>query len=553
MNRAPDYWGTPIDGGEIDEPVYLGDVDAPGFLPPQPALTPQQIAMAPPSPAEIAEEERMRAVDAYYGAVPVSPAALPAAVAGPEPPAARRTIEIPPVVVSDAPAASMQTPTKTAPSVARAAPRGQSPMSAVQADRAKVLGTFDTEKAGMERVATMQEDAAAMLAEKRAAAAREREEDAAIARLEQEKADRDFEAKFGEAQRQLDDVRAKKVDPTRLMKDDGVALLSVLGGVLGGVYQGLNKMDHNPFLRDLDIQIERDISAQQSAIDNARAVASDKMNLLSQQRAVFKDSQLAKLQARNLYYEAAKDSLEADAAKYEGRIEAERARLGITALGRAQADLKRQWDEAAAKAAAAQASAGFASAKAERKELRAAYLSVYDKAIGAGMPPQQAEAEAERAVQQLFMGGAPERGPQAGSTSSDPIALVPKEQRAEAIKERDAYETQRKVTKAIGETFEQWRKTSIASPRQRSSTRSDVAATIMKNVPGIRSDVDFKEIVEPNLPKLGDSEETLQLKERTLRRIVESGAPTPILDTHAPGWRGPQKVQRFDEKGHPIR
>jgi hypothetical protein len=405
---------APIDMGEIDQPQYLGEADdwARGGVHP----TPTGVAAALP-----------QAVRDYWS--PPDPQTR-------EPTSFQREITVPPVVISDAPErTAAPAPTRAAVSAGKAVPRNPDPFG-VKGAREKVLGTFDKEAAGTERIATMQEDAAFMLGEKRAEQAREREEDAAIARIEQEKADRDFEAKFAEAQRQLDDVRAKKVDPSRHMRDSGVAFMSVLGGILGGAYMGLNRMDKNPFLENLNREIDRDIDVQQREIDNGRQAASDRLNLVAQQRAVFKDSQLAKLQARNLYYEAAKESLAADAAKYEGRIEAERARMGITALERAQGDLDRQWKEQAAKLASQQAAAGAAAMKDQRKELRAAYLNLYDKAIGAGYSPQQAESEAERGVQILFMGGAAARP--AGESTASPINKAGRDKAAQEAVETEA-------------------------------------------------------------------------------------------------------------------
>ena len=119
--------------------------------------------------------------------------------------------------------------------------------------------------------------------------------------------------------------------------------------------------------------------------------------------------------------------------------------------------------------------------------------------------------------------------------------------RAKAAEEFQAAGTTKKVLTSISGSFQDWRKTDGISPRQLASTRSAIAGTIMASVPGIRSDVDFKEIVEPNLPSHLDSEETLRHKENTIRQFVESKTTTPILDAHAPGWR-PKEIVRKDVK-----
>jgi hypothetical protein len=84
-------------------------------------------------------------------------------------------------------------------------------------------------------------------------------------------------------------------------------------------------------------------------------------------RASYKDNALAKMQARNLYFEAAKEKMMAEAGKYDSPAIKSRLEMGLSAINREQA--KMDVNEAVRKAAAAQA-AGAARASAADRELK---------------------------------------------------------------------------------------------------------------------------------------------------------------------------------------
>lgn len=405
------------------------------------------------------------------------------------------------------------------------------------------VGAIDAREDAMRRASAAEQDKAVLVGDHTAELARRRAEDASIAQMEQQYAAEHFEASMTELQRQMDDVAAKKIDPKRLMKETpGLGFLAVIGGAIGGLYQGLSRSGENPFMKELNLMIDRDISAQEREIDQANRGVGQQAGLLAQQRALFQDTQAAKMAAKALYYQAAQDELAAEAARYDSPIYQARADDAIAQLEGSKQELLQSIGEANQRAAMAAANQRFA----RDKEVQALYRDVYDKVLTAtGGNVAMAEAEAIRQVGRIYAPGTVgQRTPQ---TSADPIAMVPKEQRTEAVKEFQAYANKDKVIGAIGSSFQAWRDTSTLSPRQLDSTRSAIAGTIMSNVPGIRSDVDFKEIVEPNLPARGDTEETLRLKEATIRNFVESKTVTPILDAHAPGWR-PKDIVRKDVK-----
>lgn len=230
-----------------------------------------------------------------------------------------------------------------------------------------LLGTYEDQKASMGREGVAAQDAAVMQADQMKDLARLKEEDAAIAHETEQRANDRFEAHMAETQRQLDDVRAKKIDPGRYMRDTS-GFLAVLGGVMGGMYMGINKLDHNPFLDDLNKQIDRDIDAQKTDLANQREGVSNRMSMLGQMRSVYKDHTLAELQARNLYYESAKEKLTADASRADSAIAKEHNAQAITTVDRAQKQLDVQIKEAARHEAMTQAAAAAAQARAARKE-----------------------------------------------------------------------------------------------------------------------------------------------------------------------------------------
>lgn len=406
----------------------------------------------------------------------------------------------------------------------------------VKKAQGEYMGTYADEIDAKKREAVAQGDKAAELADKLPTIARERQEEVALARAENDEASRLMGERMNEVQKQLDDVKAKKVDPFRLMRDDGIAVASILGGVLGGLYQGINRMQKNPFLEEFNKTLDRDIAAQEAEIQNGRANATDRMNLLAQQRAALKDDQLAKSQLRNMYYEAAKDELEAQASRYDSAAVQARADQGIAALTRQQKAEQLAVAKQAQATAAAQAAAARAQREKAEAEVRKAFTETYEKNIAAGQSPAQAEGEAARMVANLFAGGAGDRPAPTGG--GDPVGAVPKDQRSEALKEQADFAKAQKATKEIATAFRKYDRTGITSPRQLDAFKSEIATAVKAGAgPGMSSDEDYVRFIGPLLPNVSDSAETLQVKRDAITRKLLSGTATPILDRHSPGWR----------------
>lgn len=423
----------------------------------------------------------------------------------------------------------------------------------VKGAQQKFLGTFDEERDALRAGAVAEGDRASTVAGMRADLARQQQEDAAVHAHEVELAQSGFDAHMGEVQRQLDAVREQKVDPGRLMRGDGMAMMGVVGGLLGGLYMGLNKLDHNPFLDDLNRQIDRDIAVQEKNIDGARRDVGDRMNLLREQRATFKDNELAKLQSKQLMYEATKQSIEARAADYDQPIVQARVGQAVSIIDRAQAQTDMEIKAAAQRHAQAMAAAGAAQMKAQQLEMRKAFADTYADNVKAGMSPAQAEAEAGRMVQNLFQGGANERpAATAAGSGGDPLANVPKTERSEAAKELREHADRENAKKAIDKAFATYAASDVTDRSKRDALKAQVRALIKPHMKGANSDVDMDMLINPLVPDGGLTTQAAQNSKRdAAKAILDAEGTTPLLDRHSPGWKGAAPVQLYDSKGKP--
>lgn len=354
------YYGPPppiADAG----PMYDYSSGAPPEAPPPP----------PPAPIRPVGAQLSQVGDPQTGGFQAPVAATPPA---PGPSA------MPPMARGPAPS-DLETPAAGAPSSASAAaaaalahyggagggpsarpaggggggPRG---LSDYEKGSKALRGTYDEDKGAMQRGATAEEDRSALIASGAQDIARQKQDDEMMQRLEAANAAKTFGDYQAETQRQIDDVRSKTINPNRAYSDTGSAVAAVIGGLLGGIYQGINKLDKNPFIEQMNKTIDRDVAAQETDLRTKKESIGERKGLLSDMRATYKDEALAKIQARNLYYEAAKEELMARASEYDSPAIQARADQAITALTREQTKL--DINEAIRKAAAAQAAGAAA-------------------------------------------------------------------------------------------------------------------------------------------------------------------------------------------------
>lgn len=226
---------------------------------------------------------------------------------------------------------------------------------------AGLRGTYDVDKGATQAQADAERARADAVAVGSAALAQQKIDDQEIQQMEAQNAAKTFADYSAETQRQIDDVRAKRIDTGRAYGGEGGAIAAAIGGALGGLYQGLNKLEKNPFIEQMNKTIDRDIAAQEHDIRTQKEGIGERKGLLREMQATYKDEALAKAQARNLYYEGAKEAIAAQAATFDSPTIQARADQAISALTREQSKIDIQ--EAMRKAAAAQAAASAAEAR----------------------------------------------------------------------------------------------------------------------------------------------------------------------------------------------
>jgi hypothetical protein len=373
----------PVDLGEIDQPppINLGDVDAPGFVPPAPAPFPTG-----PTPED----------DAALAALNAKLATKPAPSGGG--------------------GGGARTP-------ANPDPYG------IQAANRQIVGSFANQSGAQQRMGAAQAYGAQLQADHHAELARRQDEDAAIARAEEDYAAQETEKSMSEVARQLDDVRAKKLKPLDYMSQGpAMGILAVLAGAMGGFYMGLTGGKENPVTADLDRFLERQMAIDEKNLDNEKQGLNQKLNLLGQQRQVHRDRQVANAATRMLVYEAAKEQLAADAANADVPWKKAAADAAMAELDRSQGLLLKQLGEAAQQRDRAAAAAAMA----RQKEVLATYRETYDKALSAGYTPAEAEYEAKRMIGNLYAPGSQgERPAESGAPA------LGKAGREELAKERE--------------------------------------------------------------------------------------------------------------------
>lgn len=244
------------------------------------------------------------------------------------------------------------------------------------AARKSLRGTYDTDKEIADRLGTIAGDRAATVAEGRAELARRREEDAAIAHVEATERERTFREFNEETARQIAAIRERKIDPTRVFASNGMKSLGIAASVVDGLYAGLHGKDRNAAVEQINHMIDQDIGIQEREIAREGSTIGARMNLLGEMRATYKDTQLAEAQARSLMYEAMKEQIAAEAARWDAPTAKAEADHAISALTREQSKLdietalKKQADARAAAAAKAAADALKWKRDMEEREMR---------------------------------------------------------------------------------------------------------------------------------------------------------------------------------------
>lgn len=218
-------------------------------------------------------------------------------------------------------------------------------------------GSYNTDRDALREGSDIEKKRAGLMAAGNAEIAQRKIDNQAIAQMEAANAELLFSDYSAETQRQIDDVRAKRLNPNERYADSGSAAMAVIGGALGGLYQGLNRLEKNPFIEQMNKTFDQDLAVQEKNLQTQKEGIGERRHLLAEMRGTYKDKTLADAQARNLYLEGAREALAAEAAQYDSPTIEARWKQGDAALQRMQIglDLDRLKQEAAARAAAATA------------------------------------------------------------------------------------------------------------------------------------------------------------------------------------------------------
>lgn len=267
-------------------------------------------------------------------------------------------------------------------------------------ERNALYGTFPREQQAIQDLADAQKAKNDALAAGMAVVGADQVQHAKQMQLQAAQQDQIFKAYQDETQKQLDLVRSRQVDPGRLMKDGGMKLAALIGGVLGGLYQGINHLQSNPFLDDLHSTIQHDIGLQEQEIQRDTNAVAERKNLLANMMAVYKDKTAAEAATYGLYLEGFKTQLQSEVQQYDSPAIQARAAAAMNGVNRQFASLK--LNDKMQDAARAAAAAAFQRAQAQKAfENMLKYEEMVSgrlKALGAGEKTQRGLSLNERFV-----------------------------------------------------------------------------------------------------------------------------------------------------------
>ena len=157
------------------------------------------------------------------------------------------------------------------------------------------------------------------------------------------------------------EIGEQKVDPKKFFKDQGAAgqVLIGIGASLGGFLQGMRGGGPNEFMQQLNTFVDRDIAAQQGAIDNKKTALSARQNMFGQLLSQTGDRRVAAMQLRQFQLEGAKQMLTAQATRNGIPSQLAETQIKVKAIDQDIAKTKQviaqtAYDKAKAEAAAAQ-------------------------------------------------------------------------------------------------------------------------------------------------------------------------------------------------------
>lgn len=182
--------------------------------------------------------------------------------------------------------------------------------------------------------ANAQMESNAVIAAQRYADASEANERALAAQARQDARQAQIDSVMDKRKALSEAVASGKIDPDRLYghADTGTRLGLILGGALGGAFQGWNHLNSNPFIDSVNLAIQRDIDAQKEQLASKKFALSENTNTLGQLRAQFGDERQADLAFHEMSLQITKQKLDATVQREQNPTILANAKLASNAL-----------------------------------------------------------------------------------------------------------------------------------------------------------------------------------------------------------------------------
>lgn len=143
--------------------------------------------------------------------------------------------------------------------------------------------------------------------------------------------------------------------------------------------------------------------------------------------------------------------------------------------------------------------------------------------------------------------------------TNDPLAKIPVQLRDNHLSQKNKQEQfdlnskvlEGLIDEASSTTLYEGMAPQIMGGKDYDATKAKIAAAIMGVVPGIRSDADFKNLIEPMIPKPGDIPETSKKKAADLKAWLVANRPkTTVGDTYGQGSGKPASGSDYDSMSY---
>jgi hypothetical protein len=301
----------------------------------------------------------------------------------------------------------------------------------------------------------------------------------------------------GELDKSVAEFGSAKIDPNRYWanRTTGDKVLAGIGLFLGSFGQGGNRA-----VEIINNAIKTDIDAQKADIETKKDVASAKKGIYSDMFSRFRDKRLAEEATRAAYLDNAMMKLKQIEAQYSGPETKAKSALLYGQLEQQKAD----------------AQSKFMLEVASKKGLQ---QQTQDPTLNKLM----------RLPDSLQKRGLDELGQvQAWNALTDDL-----------IREYDSTKNvgaSGKIPSMLGGNADAYE-----------ASKGKIAGAIVGKVPGIKSDSDFRNIVEPMLPRAGETGESAQRKLQIFKDFLKANGPTsPLLDSM--GMRPTSVSERLNVK-----